>query len=368
MIVGVPKEIKVEEYRIAATPYAAATLVSAGHKVLIQSTAGEGAGFSDEEYSKVGATIVKTADEVWNQAEMIYHVKEPISSEYKYFRKGLIFWGYLHLAAERELTLELMKTGVTAVAFETVETADGALPCLDPMSAVAGRLAGQMGAQYLGKKYKGLGKLMGGVPGTEPATVVVLGGGIVGTNAAQMALGLGARVIIITRNVLRLRYLSEVLPGRVETRVSNPYTIAEAVKEADVVVGGVLVKGGRAPIMVTEEMVKTMKPGSVIVDVAIDQGGCVETIRPTTHSDPIFIKHGVVHYAVTNMPGIVPRTSAIALCNATLPYALKMANLGYREAMKRDEVLRKGMNVWDGKCTYQLVADALGLENVPFQA
>jgi alanine dehydrogenase len=248
-----------------------------------------------------------------------------------------------------------------------VETTDGATPCLDPMSAVAGRLASQLGAQYLGKVYGGSGRLMGGIPGTEPATVVIIGGGVVGTNAAQMALGLGARVIVITRNLLRLRYLSEVLPGRFETRASNPYTIAEAVKEADLLIGGVLVKGGRAPIMVTKEMVKSMKPGSVIVDVAIDQGGCIETSRPTSHAEPIYVVDDVIHYCVTNMPGIVPRTSAIALSNATLPYALELANYGYRKAMRSDEALRKGMNIWDGKCTYEPVAQALCLDYSPFQ-
>lgn len=367
MIVGVLKEVKTEEYRVGVPPLAAGVLTKAGHQVLVETKAGEGSGFSDEEYAKAGATIIKTAKEVWGQAEMIYHVKEPIPSEYPFLRKGQILWTYLHLAAAKELTLTLMEKGVTGIAFETVELPDGSTPCLDPMSEVAGKLAAQVGAQYLGKMYKGCGKLLGGVTGVLPAKVVVLGGGIVGTNAAKVALGMGASVVMLDINVKRLRYLSETLHGDFKTLVSNPASVAEATKDADLVVGAVLVKGARAPVVLTREMVKNMKPGSVIVDVAVDQGGCVETIRPTTHSDPVFIKHGVLHYAVTNMPGIVPRTSAIALCNATLPYALKMADLGYREAMKRDEALRKGMNVWDGKCTYQLVADALGLKYVPFQ-
>ncbi len=367
MIIGIPKEVKIEEYRVGAPPTAAGVLVSAGHKVLVQSTAGEGSGFTDEEYIKVGATIIKTAEELYNKAEMIYQVKEPIPSEYPLLKKDQVHFRYLHLAAEKQLTQVLMEKGVTAVAFETIETEDGKTPCLDPMSAVAGRLATQVAAQFIGRMYKGMGKLLGGVPGVPPATVVVLGGGVVGTNAAEMALGLGARVILLTRNLLRLRYLEEIFHGRFETVASNPYNIAQAVKEADVLIGGVLVKGARAPIMVTEEMVKTMKPGSVIVDVAIDQGGCVETSRGTTHKDPIYIVHDVIHYAVTNMPGMVPRTSTMALSNATLPYALKLANKGWREAMKADEPLSKGLNVWNGKLTNKFVADSLGLEYTPFK-
>jgi alanine dehydrogenase len=367
MIIGVPKEVKVEEYRVGAPPTAVDVLVKAGHQVLVQTTAGEGSGFSDEEYTKVGAIVVDTAEELYERAEMIYQVKEPIPSEFPLLRKDQIHYRYLHLAAEEKLTKVLMEKGVTAVAFETIETPDGATPCLDPMSAVAGRLATQVGAQFLGRMYKGSGKLLGGVPGVPPATVVVLGGGVVGTNAAQMALGLGARVVMVTRNLLRLRYLEEVLHGRFETLASNPYNIAQAVKEADLLIGGVLVKGGRAPTMVTKEMVKTMKPGSVIVDVAIDQGGCIETSRATSHAEPTYIVDGVIHYCVTNMPGMVPRTSTMALSNATLPYALKLANKGYREAMKSDEPLLKGLNVWNGKVTNKLVADSLGLEYTSFK-
>jgi alanine dehydrogenase len=367
MIVGVPKEVKIEEYRVGAPPMAVEVLTKAGHQVLVQTTAGEGSGFADEEYVKAGATIVKRAEELYDRAEMIYQVKEPIPSEYPLLKKDQIHFRYLHLAAEEKLTHVLMEKGVVAIAFETIETPDGRVPCLDPMSAVAGRLATQVAAQFIGRMYKGSGKLLGGVPGVPPATVAIIGGGVVGTNAAQMALGLGARVIMVTRNLARLRYLEEVLHGRFETLASNPYNIANAVKEADVVVGAVLVKGGRAPIMVTKEMVKSMKPGSVIVDVAIDQGGCVETSRPTSHSDPIYIVDDVIHYCVTNMPGMVPRTSTMALSNATLPYALKLANKGWREAMKTDEPLAKGLNVWSGKVTNKFVAESLGLEYTPFQ-
>jgi len=366
MIIGVLKEIKTEEYRVGAPPMAVDMLVKAGHQVLVQTTAGEGSGFCDEEYINAGATILNTAKEVWNQTEMIYHVKEPIPSEYPLLKKDQILFTYLHLAAAEELTHVLMDRGVVAIAFETVELSDGSTPLLNPMSQIAGRLAIQVAAQYLGRMYKGSGKLLGGVPGVAPATVVIIGGGVVGTNAAQMALGLGARVIMVTRNLDHLRYLSEVLHGRFETLASNPYNIANAVKEADVVIGAVLVKGGRAPIMVTRDMVKSMKPGSVIVDVAVDQGGCVETTRPTTHKDPIYIVDDVIHYCVTNMPGIVPQTSTLALSNATLPYALKLANLGFREAVRHDEALRKGLNVFGGKVTNRSVAESLGLDYTPF--
>jgi len=336
MIIGVVKEIKTQEYRVGAPPLAAGVLAKAGHQVLVETKAGEGSGFSDEEYVKAGATIVKTAKEVWDKAEMIYHVKEPIPSEYPFLRKGLILWTYLHLAAAKELTLTLLEKGVTGVAFETVELPGGSTPCLDPMSEVAGRLAAQMGAQYLGKVYKGCGKLMGGVTGVLPAKVVVLGGGIVGTNAAKVALGMGASVTMMDIDVKRLRYLSETMHGDFKTLVSNPASVAEATKDADMVVGAVLVKGARAPIVLTKEMVKNMKPGSVIVDVAVDQGGCVETTHATTHDNPVYIVDGVLHYGVANMPGMVPQTSTVALANATLPYALKMANMGVLKAMKAD--------------------------------
>ena len=368
MIIGVPREIKVEEYRVGAPPTAVDTLVRARHQVLVESKAGLGSGFEDQDYTKVGATVVKTADEVWKQAEMIYHVKEPIPSEFKYFRKGLILFTYLHLAPERELTLALIKSRVTAIAFETVQLPDGTTPLLDPMSAIAGRVGALAGAHYLGRKHKGSGRLIGGVPGVPPATVVILGGGVVGTNAAQMALGLGARVIMLTRNLLRLRYLEETMHGRFETLASNQYNIANVVKEADVLIGAVLVAGARAPIMVTREMVRSMKPGSVIVDISIDQGGCIETSRPTTNADPVYLEEGVIHYCVTNMPGMYPRTSTTALSNATLPYALKLANQGLRSAVMSDECLAKGVNVYDGHVTNEGVAKNLELEYTPLSS
>jgi len=367
MIVGVPKEIKTEEYRVGAPPMAVRVLTQAGHKVLVQATAGEGSSFTDEEYAKAGATIVKTAEEVWGQAEMIYHVKEPIPIEYPLLRKNQILFTYLHLAPAKELTLALMKAGVTAIAFETVELPDGSLPLLNPMSEVAGRIAVQVAAVNIGRMYKGCGKLLGGIPGVPPAKVVVLGGGIVGSSAAKMALGLGARVVLLDINIQRLAYLSEVLHGNFETIASNPATVASAVKDADVVIGAVLVKGARAPIIATKEMVKTMKPGSVIVDVAVDQGGCIETTHPTTHKDPTFIVNDVIHYCVANMPGMYPQTSTIALSNATLPYALKLANLGLSEALKQDSALTKGLSVFQGKVTDKVVADALDLEYMSYK-
>jgi len=342
-------------------------LTKAGHQVLVQTTAGDGSDFTDEKYIEAGATVVSTAEEVWNRADMIYHVKEPIPSEYSLLRRDQILFTFLHLAAGKELTLALMDRGVIAIAYETVELPDGSTLLNNPMSEIAGRIAIMVAAQYMEKMYKGSGKLLGSVSGVAPTTVVVIGGGIVGTNAAQMALGLGARVIIADININRLRYLREVLHGQLETLASNPYNIANAVKEADVVIGAVLVKGGRTPIVVTKDMVKSMKPGSVIVDVAVDQGGCVETTHPTSHSDPVDIIDGVIHYCVPNMPGMVPRTSTIALSNATLPYALKLANLGFREAMRCDEALRKGLNVFEGKVTNRFVAESLGLKYSHFQ-
>jgi alanine dehydrogenase len=368
MIIGVPRETKVEEYRVGAPPTAVDTLVRAGHKVLVETNAGMGSGFEDHDYINVGATLVKTADEVWKQAEMIYHVKEPIPGEFKYFRQGLILFTYLHLAPERELTLALVDSKVTAIAFETVQLPDGTTPLLEPMSAIAGRVGALAGAHYLGRKHKGSGRLIGGVPGVPPATVVILGGGVVGTNAAQMALGLGARVIMVTRNIVRLTYLEETMHGRFETLASNQYNIASAVKQADILVGAVLVAGARAPIMVTREMVKSMKPGSVIVDIAIDQGGCIETSRPTTNADPVYVEEGVIHYAVTNMPGMYPRTSTVALANATLPYALKLANQGLRSAVMSDESLAKGVNVYCGHVTNESVARNLKLEYTPLSS
>ena len=363
MIIGVPKEVKTEEYRVGAPPMAVGALIKAGHQVLVQTTAGDGSGFSDAEYMGAGATVVETPEELYDRAEMIYQVKEPIPSEYPLLKKDQIHFRYLHLAAEEKLTHVLMDKGVVAIAFETVELPDGSLPLLSPMSEVAGVLATQIAACYLWRTRQGCGKLLGGVTGVLPAKVVILGAGIVGTSAAKIALGLGAHVVIIDKDIGRLSYLNGVLQGRFETLASNQYNIASAVKKVDVVIGAVLVKGGRAPILVTRDMVKTMEPGSVIVDVAVDQGGCIETTHPTTHSDPIYIVDGVIHYCVTNMPGIVPQTSTIALSNATLPYALKLANLGYREAMRSDDALRKGLNVFEGKVTNKFVAESLNLEN-----
>jgi len=363
MIIGVPKEIKAQENRVALTPAGADTLVRNGHKVLVETNAGIGAGFSDEEYKAVGAEIVSEASKVWTSSDMIIKVKEPLKSEYGYFRPGLIIFTYLHLAADLELTKALQESGVVAIAYETVEKADRSLPLLTPMSEVAGRMAVQQGAIYLEKHHGGKGLLIDGVPGVPPAHVVVVGAGIVGTGAIRRAIGLGCRVTVLDVNVDRLRYLGEVFMGRIETLYSNSYNIAKAVKTADLVVGAVLIPGAKAPKLITEEMVKSMEPGSVIADVAIDQGGCVETIEhPTTHADPVFIKHGVVHYAVANIPGAVPRTSTLALTNVTLPYALKIANSGWKQALLDDPALAKGANVVNGKITYKAVAEAFDLE------
>lgn len=363
MIIGVPKEIKAQENRVALTPAGADTLVRNGHKVLVETNAGNGAGFSDEEYKAVGAEIMAEASQVWTSSDMIIKVKEPLKSEYGYFRPGLILFTYLHLAAELELTKALQESGTIAIAYETVERYDRSLPLLTPMSEVAGRMAVQQGAIYLEKHHGGKGLLIDGVPGVPPAHVVVVGAGIVGTGAIRRAIGLGCRVTVLDVNVDRLRYLGEVFMGRIETLYSNNYNITEAVKTADLVVGAVLIPGAKAPKLITEEMVKLMEPGSVIADVAIDQGGCVETIeQATTHAEPVFVKHGVVHYAVANIPGAVPRTSTLALTNVTLPYALRIANKGWKQALLDDPALAKGANVINGKITYKAVAEAFDLE------
>ncbi len=361
MIIGVPKEIKDKENRVSCTPGGVHSLVVAGHKVLVERNAGEGSGFTNEEYAQAGAEIVATHEDTWNRAEMVIKVKEPLVSEYPLLRQDLLLFTYLHLAAEEKLTHELMAKHVKSVAYETVELADSSLPLLTPMSEVAGKMSIQIAAHYLEKTNGGRGKLMGGVPGVRPADVVIVGGGVVGTAAAKVALGMGADVTIIDKDLNRLRYLSEVLHGSLTTLASNPFNIAEAVKFADVVVGAVLVKGAKAPKLVTREMVTGMTPGSVIVDVAIDQGGSVETIRPTTHTNPTYVVDGVIHYGVTNMPGAVPRTSTYALSNATLPYALKLANLGFDKAIKSDPVLARGVNVYKGQITYAAVGEAFGL-------
>lgn len=362
MRIGVPKEIKMMENRVGMTPGGASELVRHGHAVQVETRAGDGSGFSDEEYRNVGAGIVTTAAEAWSN-EMVIKVKEPLEPEYAYFREDLLLYTYLHLAAEGPLTKALVDSKVTAIAYETVQLADGSLPLLTPMSEVAGRMAVQVGARFLEKPQGGRGVLLGGVPGVAPARVAILGGGIVGINSAKMAVGMGASVAILDTSAARLRYLDDVFMGRVKTLMSNAHNIAHAVRHADLFVGGVLIPGTKAPHLVTEEMVKTMQPGAVIVDVAIDQGGCIETIdRVTYHDNPTYERHGVVHYSVGNMPGAVPRTSTLALTNVTLPYAVQLANKGWREACAADQALALGMNTHAGNVTCEGVATSLGYE------
>lgn len=367
MIIGVPKEIKDQEYRVSLPPGAVRALVEAGHHVIVEHNAGAGSGFTDEEYRRVGAEVVDTAEEVWRRAQLVVKVKEPLPPEFPYLREDLILFTYLHLAAAEEVTRVLMESGTTAIAYETVEDAEGKLPLLIPMSEVAGRMAVQIAAYYLQRTQGGRGKLFAGVPGVRPADVVIIGGGTVGTNAAQVALGMGAHVTIIEKRLERLRYLDHILHGNLTTLASHVYNIAETVRYADVVIGAVLVKGARAPKLVTREMVASMKEGSVIIDVDVDQGGCVETIRPTTHSDPVYFVDGVLHYGVPNMPGAVPRTSTFALSNATLPYVLLLANKGFQEAVRADPGLAKGVNVYKGHITYPAVAETFGLPYTPLE-
>ncbi|OQP06729.1 alanine dehydrogenase [Geobacillus sp. 46C-IIa] len=365
MIIGVPKEIKNNENRVAITPAGVLSFVQAGHTVLIEKEAGIGSGFSNDDYARAGAQIIERAEDIWAQADMIMKVKEPLPSEYGYFRPGLILFTYLHLAAEPELARALKESGVIAIAYETVQVGR-TLPLLTPMSEVAGRMAAQIGAQFLEKPYGGKGILLGGVPGVARGKVAIIGGGVVGTNAAKVAVGLGADVTIIDLNADRLRELDDIFGHQITTLMSNPMNIAEAVAEADLVIGAVLIPGARAPKLVTEDMVKAMKPGSVIVDVAIDQGGIVETSdHVTTHDDPTYVKHGVVHYAVANMPGAVPRTSTIALTNVTMPYALQIANKGVAQAIIDNPALELGVNVANGEITYEAVARDLGYRYVP---
>lgn len=365
MLIGVPKEIKDNENRVSTTPAGVAEYVHHGHSVIVERSAGAGSGFPDEEYASAGASIVATHEDVFARADMIIKVKEPISSEYSLLRRDQILYTYLHLAAEEALTRVLVDQGVASVAYETVQLPDRSLPLLAPMSEVAGRMSVHVGAQYLMKTYGGRGLLLGGVAGVPPAKVVVVGGGIVGTNAAQIALGMGAEVTIIDLNIERLRYLDHVLHGRLTTLASNRHNVSEAVANADLVIGAVLIPGARAPKLVTKDMVAQMRPGSVIVDVAIDQGGCIETMKPTTHSSPTFVVDGVVHYGVTNMPGAVPRTSTLALSNVTTPFGLKLADMGLEKAVSADPALARGVNVYRGRITYQSVADALGLTYTP---
>lgn len=367
MIVGVPKEIKNNEYRVAMTPAGVQQLVEQGHEVLVETGAGDGSRFLDEQYTRIGAKIVPTAADAWG-ADMVIKVKEPIAVEYQYLRSDLVLFTYLHLAAEESLTRAMVDSGVTGIAYETVEAPDGSLPLLTPMSEVAGRMSIQVGAHYLERSHHGRGMLLGGVAGVPGANVVIIGGGVVGTNAAHIALGMDANVTILDTNLDRLRFLEHVLHGRLTTVASNTYNIAEAVRQADLVVGGVLIKGARAPQLVNREMISTMNLGSVIVDVAVDQGGCVETIHATTHSDPVYIVDGVVHYGVANMPGAVPRTSTLALSNATLPYVLRLARYGAKVAMNSDPLLVKGLNTFEGHVTYAAVAEAFGMDYVAYEA
>jgi len=367
MIIGVPKEIKRHENRVGITPSGVDELIGKGHTVYVQAGAGLGSGFSDEEYAEAGATIFDTAKKVWDKSEMIVKVKEPLEIEFKFLREGLIIFSYLHLAPEYELTQKLLDNNVTAIAYETVELTDKSLPLLAPMSEIAGRMSIQVGATLLQKINGGKGVLLGGVPGVLPARVIVLGGGVVGINAARMAVGLGASVTIIDVSRKRLAQIDEQFGGRITTLISNKSNIANSVKRADLLISAVLVAGARAPKLVTEDMVRTMQPGSVIIDVAIDQGGCVETIDHVTyHDNPTFKKHGVVHYSVANMPGAVPRTSTFALTSVTLPYVLKIANQGIEKALQSDSSLQKGLNTYKGHVAHESVAASQNRKCTPF--
>jgi len=360
MIIGVPKEIKNNENRVALTPAGTQELKKRGHTVYVQSTAGVGSGFLDEDYEGAGAKILSSAKEIFEIAEMIMKVKEPIESEYKLIKKDQLVFTYFHFASYEPLTKAMIETGAVCLAYETVEK-DGGLPLLVPMSEVAGRMAIQEGAKYLEKPLKGRGILLGGVPGVMPAKVLILGGGVVGTNAAKIAAGMGADVTICDLNLNRLRYLDDVMPKNVNTLVSNEYLLRDLVKTHDLIVGAVLIPGAKAPKLISKDMLKTMRPGTVLVDVAVDQGGCIETCKPTTHEDPTYIIDDVVHYCVANMPGAVPYTSTLALTNATLPYAIKLAGQGWKKACKDNEDLKLGLNVINGKVVYKAVADSFNL-------
>jgi len=365
MIVGILKEIKTEENRVSMTPAGVEVMKKNRHTVLVEKAAGNGSGFIDATYLEAGAEIVDTPREIFNRADMVMHVKEPLPSEYDLIRKDQIVFAYLHLAADKQQTHALIKSGSANIAYETIQKEDGSLPLLIPMSEVAGRMAIQQGARFLEIAQGGHGVLLGGVPGVDPGNVVIIGGGIVGINAAKMACGLGAKVYILDMNLERLRYLSDVMPSNCFLLMSSPAAIRDIVKEADVVIGAVLIPGTKAPKLVTRDMLKTMKPGSVLVDVAIDQGGCFETSKATTHSYPVYTIDGVVHYCVANMPGAVAKTSTLALTNATLPYAVEIANKGWEIAMKENKEIKKGANVIKGKITYKGVAEAFGIEYVP---
>jgi alanine dehydrogenase len=367
VIIGLPKEIKDNEYRVGLTPAGVRALTDAGHRVLVEKSAGDGSGFDDPLYTRAGATIIDSADDVWAEGEMIVKVKEPIAPEYPRMREGQLLFTYLHLAPDNELTEQLLKRKVTGVAYETITDRRGTLPLLTPMSEVAGRMAIQVGAHYLEKMSGGRGILLGGVPGVPAARVVIIGGGVVGTNAAKIAVGMGAHVTIIDNNLDRLRELDDIFLSKISTLASSAYMIHDAVSQADLIIGAVLVHGAAAPKLVTRNMLKDVTDGAVIVDVAVDQGGCVETTHPTTHSDPTYYVEGVLHYCVANMPGAVPRTSTFALTNATLPYALKLANRGFKAAVLSDGDLKAGVNTYAGKLTYEAVAVSQGREYTPLE-
>ncbi|MBI3792245.1 MAG: alanine dehydrogenase [Gemmatimonadetes bacterium] len=361
MLIGVPKEIKTNENRVALVPAGAEALIAAGHQVLVETTGGEGSGFSDAQYTAVGAQIAPDAAAVWKAADMIMKVKEPIEREWPHMRRGQVLFTYFHFAADEKLTRAHLASGATCIAYETVELPSRELPLLTPMSEVAGRMAVQEGAKYLEKLFGGRGVLLGGVPGVAPAKVVILGGGIVGINAAKIAAGMGAKVTVLDVSLERLRYLSDVMPANVTLIYSNHQNVLEQISTADLVIGGVLIPGAKAPKLIKREDLKVMRPGSVIVDVAVDQGGCVETIKPTTHENPTYVVDGVIHYGVANMPGGVPRTSTLALTNATLRYALELANKGWKKALNENAALKKGLNMTDGHVTYPAVAEAFGM-------
>jgi len=365
MIAGILKEIKTEENRVSMTPAGVEVMRGHGHTVLVEKSAGAGSGFDDKAYAAVGAEIVKTPKEIYDRSELVMHVKEPMPSEYEWIRKDQIVFTYFHLAADEILTKAMVKTKSIDIAYETIQRADGSLPLLIPMSEVAGRMAIQEGAKYLEMKYGGEGVLLGGVPGVDPATVLVLGAGTVGTQAAKMACGLGAKVYVVDSWLPRLRYLSDVMPSNCFTLMSSPAVIRKLIREADLVIGSVLIPGAKAPKLVTRDMLKIMKKGAVMVDVAIDQGGCFETSKATTHKDPIFTVDGVIHYCVSNMPGAVARTSTQALTNATLPYAVEIADKGWKRAMKENPEIKRGANVIGGQITFKGVSDAFGMKLVP---
>ena len=367
MVIGVPKEIKTEEYRVAITPSGVEALTRAGHRVLIESGAGLGSGIADDDYRGEGAEIVRDKAELFERADMILKVKEPLPQEYELLREGQIVFTYFHFAASEELTRAMVERKIVAIAYETVELEDGSLPLLIPMSEVAGRMAPQEGAKYLERPMRGLGILLSGAPGVPPAKVVIIGGGTVGANAARIAAGMGADVLILDINPRRLAYLDEIMPPNVKTLISTRYNLRRAIAEADLVIGAVLIHGARAPRLIDREMLHGMKEGAVLVDVSIDQGGIADTSRPTTHADPVYVEEGVVHYCVANMPGAVPRTSTYALTNVTLPYALEIANKGWREAARTNPAIRKGLNMVEGKITYPAVAEAFGLPYPPVE-